>query len=108
MSIELSGIKVDIIIIIIKSYSATYTGYSLNFSFPFTPLFARVMELFVSGGRIARLMEKVLYNTFNSNFMTIEVERRRAIKSVKEERHGDRSRAQPTEYAELINRGGQS
>ena len=53
-------------------------------------------------------MEKVLYNTFNSNFMTIEVERRRAIKSVKEERHSDRSRAQPTEYAELINRGGQS
>ena len=67
--------------------------------------FPRVMELFVTGGRIGRLMEKVLYNTFNSNFMTFEVERRRATKFAKEEGRGDKNRLQPIEYAELINRG---
>ena len=59
----------------------------------------------MSGGRIAQVFERVLYNTFNCNFMTIEVEQRQVSEVAKEERHSDRDSAQPIHYPWLVNRG---
>ena len=57
----------------------------------------------MSGGKIAQVLDKVVYNTFNSNFMTIEVERRQVLEVAKEEM--DRKGAQFNYYPELVNRG---